>query len=391
MMAEAAYDFFHGGAGGTGRSKGERVMCRIGSIKSKVPVHPSKALHLMLPQQEGHDNSGFAMVMQDLYGIFSNYKDKPLLSLACTQAGAHLVEEYMDSHNFVQLAEWIPVPYKEPGLDIQAMPYYIFRNYDYPEHCDTKEEREELLLDTRLALRKILEDADAGYVYSFWPDVLTLKEIGDPRDIATYFRLWDDNGCLVAKNIIAQCRQNTNYDIVRYAAHPFFLQGYTLCANGENTFYTKNKEFQKSLHRGYIGFESDSQNFLYTLHYVLHELKWPLPYYKHVITPLPFAEIDTREDKAVLRAIRQSLANLEINGPNTIIAGLPDGRMMTCCDSKKLRPVVLGGDDTMVAISSEVCGLNEILPDRDMAKDIYPNEREIVVIDNELEVQRWKQ
>ena len=81
-------------------------MCRIGSIKSKVPIQPSKALHLMLPQQEGHDNSGFAMVMQDLYGIFSNYKDKPLLSLACTQRGAQLVEEYMDTHNFVQLAEW---------------------------------------------------------------------------------------------------------------------------------------------------------------------------------------------------------------------------------------------------------------------------------------------
>ena len=171
-------------------------MCRIGSIKSKVPIQPSMALHLMLPQQEGHDNSGFAMVMQDLYGIFSNYKDKPLLSLACTQRGAQLVEEYMDAHNFVQLAEWIPVPDKQPGLDIQAMPYYIFRNYDYPEDAEhmSKEEKEDLLLDTRLALRKILEDADAGYVYSFWPDVLTLKEIGDPRDIATYFHLWDDNG-----------------------------------------------------------------------------------------------------------------------------------------------------------------------------------------------------
>ena len=74
-------------------------MCRIGSIKSKVPIQPSKALHLMLPQQEGHDNSGFAMVMQDLYGIFSGYKDKPLLSLACTQKGAQLVEDYMDAHN----------------------------------------------------------------------------------------------------------------------------------------------------------------------------------------------------------------------------------------------------------------------------------------------------
>ena len=220
-------------------------MCRIGSIKSKVPVQPSLALKLMLPQQEGHDNSGFAMVMQDLYGIFSGYKDKPLLSMAVTQRGAQLVEEYMDAHNFVQIAEWIPIPDKRPGLDIQAMPYYIFRNYDYPEETAhmTQREKEDLLLDTRLALRKILEEHNAGFVYSFWPDVLTLKEIGDPADIATYFHLWDDNGCLVAKSIVAQCRQNTNYDIVRYAAHPFFLQGYTLCANGENTFYTKNTEF----------------------------------------------------------------------------------------------------------------------------------------------------
>ena len=125
--------------------------------------------------------------------------------------------------------------------------------------------------------------------------------------------------------------------------------------------------------------------------YVLHELKWPIEYYKHVITPLPFEEIDKRPDKEVLTAIRQSLANLEINGPNTIIANLPDGRMMTCCDSKKLRPVVVGGDENMVAISSEVCGINEILPNRDMSKDIYPNEREVVVITNDLEVQRWKQ
>lgn len=366
-------------------------MCRIGAIKSREPIHPSQALYLMLPQQEGHDNSGFAMVMQDLYGIFANYKDKPLLSLACTQKGAHLVEEYMDSHNFVQLAEWIPMPDRKPGLDIQAMPYYIFRNYDYPERIDDKDKRASLLLDTRLALRDILTASGEGYVYSFWPDVLTLKEIGDPRDIATYFRLWDDNGCLVAKNIIAQCRQNTNYEIVRYAAHPFFLQGYTLCANGENTFYTKNKEFQKSLHRGYIGFESDSQNFLYTLHYVLHELKWPLEYYKHVITPLPFAEIAERPDKDVLIAIRQSLANLEINGPNTVIAGLPDGRMITCCDSKKLRPVVVGGDENMIAISSEVCGINAILPHRDATQDIYPDEREIVVVDNDLRVSRCKQ
>lgn len=368
-------------------------MCRIGSIKSKAPVAPARALHLMLPQQEGHDNSGFAMVMQDLEGAFSHYKDKPLLSLACTPRGVQLVNDYMEQKGFVQIAQWVPDTARLPGLRISAMPRYVFRNYDYPEiyRYRTQEEREDLLVDTRLALRALLEENNDGYVYSFWPDVLTLKEIGDPADIATYFRLWDDDGRLEARNIVVQCRQNTNYDIVRYAAHPFFLQGYTLCANGENTFHTRNTEMQRSLHRGYIGFESDSQNFLYTLHYVLHELRWPVQYYKHVITPLPFAEMARRPDHKVLTLIRESLAHLEINGPNAIIGLLPNGDMLACCDSKKLRPMVVGGDETTVAISSEVCGLNAILPDRDASRDIYPNERETIVINNNLEVRRWKQ
>lgn len=368
-------------------------MCRIGAIKSKVAIQPSQALYLMLPQQEGHDNSGFAMVMQDLYGVFSDYKDKPLMSLACTQKGAKMVEDYMESHNFLPVNEWNPKVNRLPGLDIKAMPHYIFRNYDFPRSFRdaSKEEKEALLLDTRLTLRAMLEQDGQGYVFSFWPDVLTLKEIGDPRDIATYFGLWDDKGDMMAKTVMVQCRQNTNYEIVRYAAHPFFIQGYTLCANGENTFYTKNKEYQKSLNPGYLGFESDSQCFLYTLHYVLRTLKWPLQYYKHVITPLPFEELENRPDKAELQAIRQSLGHLEINGPNTVIGMLPDGSLMTCCDSKKLRPVVVGSDGNTAVISSEVCGVDILIPNRNSERDIYPNEREIVVITPDLEVQRWKQ
>ena len=69
-------------------------MCRIGSIKSREPVPPSLALKLMIPQQEGHDNSGFAMVMQDLDGAFRHYKKQPLLSMACTARGVQLVNEY---------------------------------------------------------------------------------------------------------------------------------------------------------------------------------------------------------------------------------------------------------------------------------------------------------
>lgn len=370
-------------------------MCRIGAIKSKKYIHPSMALKMMRTQQKGHDNSGFAFIMQDLGGVFENYKDLPILSMACTNEGMHIAEDILHNIGFVRVMQWTPDVNVEmaPHLNIEPMPNYLFEVFNYPKSYKyaPEEEKQELLIDTRLKLRKALETTDDGYVYSFWPDTLMLKEIGDPKDIGTYFNLHTPDDTFKAKIITAQCRQNTNYDIVRYAAHPFFLQGYSALVNGENTFYEKNKLFQQSLYKGYIGFESDSQCFLYTLHYVNKILKWPLKYFKHVITPLPFDEINERKDKDILLRIKASLSNLEINGPNAVIAVTPDGTMLTACDSKKLRPIVIGRTEDTVVLTSEVTGINDILPDRNSEEDIYPNERETVVVDNDLQVIRWQQ
>jgi glutamate synthase domain-containing protein 1 len=349
----------------------------------------------MLPQQKGHDNSGFAIVMKDLYGIFEPYKNIPLLSYSATFKGTAIIEAFMKEQGFSKpVFSWAPITKEfDDSYDFAKMDFYGFDVYDYPAHMAKASEKakEEFLLDTRLALREVLEETDDGYVFSFWPDTLTLKEIGNPTHIGDYFNLWEEKEALLGKNIMIQYRQNTNYDIVRYAAHPFFLQGYTLCANGENTNYLKNKEFQQSLHRGYIGFESDSQCFLYTLHYTHRQLKWPLAYFKQVITPLQFDELATNPNKETLYKLRESLAHLEINGPNTVIGFLPDNTLFTACDSKKLRPVVVGSNGRMVGITSEVTGLNLILPDRNTEKDVYPNERETVVIGNDLRIERWKQ
>lgn len=368
-------------------------MCRIGAIKSKKYLHPSVSLKLMRSQQKGHDNSGFAFVMQDLGGIFEDYKDLPTLSMAATVEGTRRAEDILHDLGFTRVLQWTPDVHNEKGLKIEPMPNYIFETFKYPKSHKyaTKEEKEELLVETSLLLRKELEKDNIGYVYSFWPDVLTLKEIGCPKDIGTYFGLWEENDDLCAKVITAQCRQNTNYDIVRYAAHPFFLDGYTVLANGENTFYEKNKLFQQKLHKGYIGFESDSQCFLYTLHYIHKILKWPLEYFKHTITPLPFEEIERRQDKDVLLRIKASLGHLEINGPNSILAVLPDGKLLCVCDSKKLRPIVVGRDENMVIMTSEVTGVNDLMPRRNISQDIYPHEREMVIVDNDLTVRRWQQ
>ena len=79
-------------------------MCRIGAIKSKKKLHPSIALKLMRSQQEGHDDSGFAFVMQDMGGLFENYKELPLLSMAATVEGTRLAEDilrdYKEAYTF---------------------------------------------------------------------------------------------------------------------------------------------------------------------------------------------------------------------------------------------------------------------------------------------------
>jgi glutamate synthase domain-containing protein 1 len=370
----------------------------MAAIKSKKPVSPVLLLQMMLAMQKGHDNSGFAMVMQDLGGAFEETKTFPLLSMACTSVGLERAEQILSDLGFTPKFDYEPDIVDSPNLDVRRMPHYIFRNYRYPKNIDVPcshptPEQKEALVQARLKLRAALAEDEQGYVYSFWPDVLTLKEIGDPRDIGTYFQLWNSDHWLQARTITAQCRQNTNYKIVRYAAHPFFLEGYTLMGNGENTFYQKNKEFQQRLSPAYTGFESDTQCFLYTLHYVMEQLGWPLPYYKHVITPLTFEEMRRRPDASVLERIRQSCLHLEINGPNTVVFVLPNGEMGVVADAKKLRPFVIGRDEDreMVVAASEVCGLNMVIPDRDSSADVYPGERETVVIDNQLEVHRWPQ
>ncbi len=368
-------------------------MCRIGAIKSKKYIHPSMALKLMRSQQEGHDDSGFAFVMQDLGGIFESYKDLPCLSMAATVEGTRLAEDILHDIGFTRVLQWSPDVNNQKGLKISPMPNYIFEVLQYPKSHKyaTKEEKEELLIDTSLKLRKALEENNTGYIYSFWPDILTLKEIGSPKDIGTYFNLWTDKESPCAKIITAQCRQNTNYDIVRYAAHPFVLEGYTVLVNGENTFYEKNKLYQQGLYKGYVGFESDSQCFLYTLHYINKILKWPLRYFMHVINPLSYDSINTRDDREILLRIKASLEHLEANGPNTVLGVTPEKQLICVCDSKKLRPVVVGRDANTVIMTSEVAGVNDILPNRDIRQDIYPKEREMVVINNDLSVERWQQ
>jgi glutamate synthase domain-containing protein 1 len=368
-------------------------MCRLCAITSSTYISPMENILALETMKEGHDGSGLGLVLKDLGGPFKNLKEYPILSGCCTNRGLEMLDEYMRANGFQVKYSWEPRLRPVAGLENTPRDHYFAKAYRYPEAYlgKSREEREGLLLNTRLSLRRMGEDQQSLFVFSFYPDVVTLKEVGDPLQLGEFFSL--DSDTLTAKIILAQGRQNTNYAIYLYACHPFFIQGYCTMTNGENTAFVPIREYLSSRgFPGYMGYNSDSEVFTHILHYTHRHLRYPLPYYKDVITPLKDEEIADRPDAAALGLMKKSLRPLCIDGPNAVIGFTPEGTVFLVQDSKKLRPGVVGGARGKYAFMSEMCGLDSAIPKRDHSQDIIPMKYDFVTATPDAqEVQVWNQ
>ncbi|MBA3060480.1 MAG: glutamate synthase, partial [Nitrospirae bacterium] len=208
-------------------------MCRLSAITSNKYFSPMENILALETMKEGHDGSGLGLTLKDLGGEFEGLKAYPILSGICSKKGIEVVNDYMKKKGFRLEHIWNPKIKTVKG--IVPRDHYFARVYEYPAAYKDKsaEEKEDLLMNTRLALRNIGEPDESIFVFSFYPDVITLKEVGDPLELGEFFGL--DRDGLKAKIIFAQGRQNTNYQIYLYACHPFFIQGYCSMTNGENT------------------------------------------------------------------------------------------------------------------------------------------------------------
>ena len=356
-------------------------MCRLFAMSSETPESPMVAMQAMDVMREGHDGSGVGLFLRDLGGPFEEIKDAPILSGIFTDKGLKRLDAFMMDIGFMTKYKiTIKVPKSRPP-DIPKRDVYLIRAYEYPEEWEdlSWEVLQERLLNIRLQLRAMGEEKGDMIVYSFWPDVIMLKEIGDPMTVANYLKL--DRKELRARVIMAQGRQNTNYAINLYACHPFWIQGYATMTNGENTAFTPIKEFLLSRNfEGYTGYQSDSEVFTHILHYTATKLGLGIEAYKHIITPLQDDALAAHPDAHLLTHLKQSCRRLIIDGPNCVIGCLPDHSLFMVQDRKKLRPGVVGGRPGRYAFSSEICGLDAAIPDRDRQKDFQPMHLDTVIV-----------
>lgn len=151
--------------------------------------------------------------------------------------------------------------------------------------------------------------------------------------------------------------------------------------NGENTAFIPIREYLSSRgFDGYTGYQSDSEVFTHILHYSMKQLGLNLETYKHVITPLRDDDIRQHPNQAFLKNLKHSCRQLIIDGPNCVIGSLPDHSLFMVQDRKKLRPGVVGGRPGMYAFSSEVCGLDASIPDRDKRNDFQPMHLDTAIV-----------
>lgn len=348
-------------------------MCRLFALTSKDPVSPMLAIKALDVMKEGHDGSGVGLLLQDLGGPFEEMKDAPILSGIFSEEGIRRLDLFMMDQGFLTKYKISLRTPKKPVEGIPRRDLYLIRAYERPENWDNLEQEEiaQRLMTLRLKIREMGEEKKDMMVFSFWPDTIMVKEIGDPVQLADYLGL--DRKELNARIIMAQGRQNTNYAINLYACHPFFIRGYSTMTNGENTAFIPIKDFLISREfPGYMGYQSDSEVFAHILHYSMVRLGLGIDAYKHVITPLQENDLENHPDSEFLNHLKKTCRPLIIDGPNCVIGTLPDHVMFMIQDRKKLRPGVVGGKPGMFGFSSEICGLDAVIPDRDKSKDIQP-------------------
>lgn len=356
-------------------------MCRLFAVTSETPLSPMVAIDALEVMREGHDGSGVGLFLRDLGEPFDQMRDSPILSGIFTRNGLKRLDAYMMEIGFMTKYKIsIKVP-KDPPQKIPRRHVYLVRAYEYPEEWDdmSNMEKQEKLLEVRLELRKMGQEKEDMIIFSFWPDVIMIKEIGNPMDVARYLKL--DRKELRARLIMAQGRQNTNYDINLYACHPFFIQGFCTMTNGENTAFAPIREFLTSRgYPGYMGYQSDSEVFTHILHYAVEKLGLGLDAYKHLITPLMDEDIEHHPDARFLKQLKHTCRPMIVDGPNCVIGSMSDHSLFMLQDRKKLRPGVVGGKPGMFAFSSEICGLDAAIPDRDKTRDFQPMYLDTVVV-----------
>jgi glutamate synthase domain-containing protein 1 len=310
-----------------------------------------KSLCLMNDRGNGL-GAGFAA-----YGIYPEFKDFYAFHIMYDEPSVRWnVEEYLKSNYHIEKVEEIPTfPVKNISISPLLVRYFI-RPLKDKMLGDIAED--DFVVNT---VMKVNSEMGGAYIFSSGKNMGAFKGVGNPCDIAEFFRVEEYEGYIWT----AHTRFPTNTPGWWGGAHPFTLLDWSIVHNGEISSYGINKRYLEMY--GYkLTLLTDTEVAAYLLDLLIrrHGLDVPAaclalasPFWKNIDDKGP-------DEKAALTALRQTYGSALLNGPFSILFGHSKG-LVGLNDRIKLRPLVAATKDDMVYMASEESAIRAICPSPD--------------------------
>lgn len=291
------------------------------------------------------------------YGIYPDFPDHYAFHVMYDDPSIRqTVEEYLKDSYKIEKTEEIPTA---PVKAIAISPLMV-RYFATPLKDKIVGDRaeEDFVVNT---VMKVNSEVDGAYIFSSGKNMGAFKGVGNPTEIADFFRLEEYEGYIWT----GHTRFPTNTPGWWGGAHPFTLLDWSIVHNGEISSYGINKRYLEMF--GYkLTLLTDTEVAAYLLDLLIRRHGLDIPSACTVLAAPFWKNIDDMDpdEKDAMTALRQTYGSALLNGPFSLLFGHSDG-LVGINDRIKLRPLVAATKGDIAYMASEESAIREICSDPD--------------------------
>lgn len=326
-----------------------------------------KSLCLMTDRGNGL-GAGYAA-----YGIYPDFKDFYALHVMYDDPEVRWsVEDHLKANYKIEKVEEIPTtPVKTIPISPLLMRYFVAPLKDKLVGGILPDD---FVVDT---VMKVNSEIGGAYIFSSGKNMGAFKGVGNPSDIAEFFRIDEYEGWTWT----AHTRFPTNTPGWWGGAHPFTLLDWSIVHNGEISSYGINKRYLEMY--GYkLTLLTDTEVATYMLDLLIRRHGLDIRTACQALASPFWKAIDAKEasEREALTALRQVYGSALLNGPFSILFGHSKG-LVGINDRIKLRPLVVATKGDVVYMASEESAIRTICTEPD--KVWTPRAGEPVIVEFE--------
>lgn len=213
--------------------------------------------------------------------------------------------------------------------------------------------QEDLVIESVMFINK---NIDGAYVFSSGKNMGIFKGVGEPDDIAEFYRIDEYKGYIWT----AHNRFPTNSVAWWGGAHPFGLLNWSVVHNGEISSYGINKRYLENFGY-YCTLFTDTEVLTYLVDLLVRKQKLSFEVFAKIISSPFWSQIErmNEKEKNFYTKLRCIYSSALVNGPFAIIVANNEF-MVGINDRAKLRPLVAAKKDDLLFISSEEASIRII-------------------------------